>query len=158
MKPLMMISIVILTAIVIATSFGLSMGPSTPIQIPAALQGTELYVCPATSQAWMTVANSLHQFKRGITIIFFFATIVLMFVWGWTLYQNLLDDKFKRESFSNVWKFTKMLFWAGVVVIIAMATPNHFKTVHITGANGNWVLCENNTPGAQAVRANAVRP
>jgi hypothetical protein len=49
-----------------------------------------------------------------------------------------------------------MLFWALVVVLLLVKTPNYFRTVHVDGTNTNWVMCESNTPGARAVRADAV--
>ena len=79
-----------------------------------------------------------------------------MFGWGWQLYQNMLSDKFKRDSFKNIWGYTKLAFWAGVIVLLIVATPNSFRRVEITGAGNNWVLCDGNTPGARAVRADAV--
>lgn len=156
MKPTMLFAIVMLTAIVLITSFGLHMSATTPVAVPAGLQWAVLYVCPAASSTWDAVAHSIAPFGRSIIMAFFFAAMILMFSWGWALYQNLLKDSFKRESFKNPWAFTKMLFWAGVIVLMASMTPNHFRRVHITGANGEWVLCENNTPGARAVRASAV--
>lgn len=156
MKPMLMGAIMMIAAIAIAATFGLTMGGGDVITVPAAFVGQELYVCPAESSIWNQAATAIRPFLYYITIGFFFATIVLMFAWGWALYQNLIADKFKRDSFSKPWQFTKMLFWVGVIVIIVAATPNHFKTVHIAGAQGEWILCENNTPGARAVRADAV--
>ena len=40
----------------------------------------------------------------------------------------------------------KLLFWAVVILLLATNTPNHYRTVHIRGVAGNFVLCENNTP------------
>jgi len=134
----------------------MNMGAPDPITVPAAFVGHELYVCPASAPAWESAARAVRPFMYYITMGFFFAAIVLMFSWGWALYQNLVADKFKRETYAKPWMFTKMLFWAGVIIVIMAATPNHFKTVHITGADGDWVLCENTTPGARAVRADAV--
>ena len=156
MKPLMLLAITVLAAIIIVTSFDLQMAPVEALQIPANLAGNILYVCPTTSPSWENAARAIAPFTHYITIGFFFAVIILMFMWGWALYQNLLKDEWKQETYSNPWKFTKFLFWAGVIVIIVSMTPNHFRTVRIDGAPGQWVLCENNTPGARAVRANAV--
>lgn len=156
MKPLMLLAITVLAAIVIVTSFDLQMAPVAALQIPDNLAGNVLYVCPPASSGWDNAAQAIAPFTRYITIAFFFALIILMFMWGWALYQNLLKDEWKQDAYTNPWKFTKFLFWAAVVVIIVSMTPNHFRTVHIDGAPGQWVLCENNTPGARAVRADAV--
>lgn len=156
MKPMMLFSIIALTMIVIATSFDLQIAPSEVIQIPANLMGQELYVCPAANNMWDSFSQSLHPFMRNITMIFFFVVMLLTFSWGWALYQNLLSDSFKRESFSKPWKFTKFTFWVAVIVVLLMFTPNHFRTVHVQGSDASWVLCESDTPGAKPVRAEAV--
>ena len=156
MKPTMLFAIVMLTAIVLITSFDLQFGVSTPIAVPESMVANVLYVCPTASGPWDAVARTLVPFTRSITIGFLFAAMILLFCWGWALYQNLLKDSFKRESFKNPWAFTKMWFWAGVIVLIATLTPNHFRAVHLTGDTSSYVLCDNNTPGARAVRASAV--
>lgn len=156
MKPSFIFSIIALVAIVVAASFSIQMSPHNPIVIPESVAGSELYVCHAASQTWDSIAVAMRPFNRYIIIGFFFVVMILLFNWGWAMYQNLLNDKFKRESFSNIWKFTKFTFWAGVIILMVSATPNHFRTVHIRGVGGDWVLCENNTPGAAAVRADAV--
>ena len=157
MKPPMIFAIIALTTIVIVSSFGIQLLPVAPVQVPASAIGHELYVCPAADLTWDAIAIALRPTMRYLTLAFFFATMILLFNWGWAMYQNLLADKFDQKKFSNPWKFTKFVFWVAVVVAIVAATPNHFKTVHIRGAEGNWVLCERDTPGAAAVRANAVK-
>lgn len=156
MKPTMLFAIVMLTAIVLITSFGLQLSSTTPLVVPENMAGSVLYVCPMASPTWDSVATSIGPFIRPITVGFFFAAMLLMFSWGWALYQNLLKDKFERKSFTNPWAFTKIWFWAGVIFLLAVATPNHFRSVHITGAPDQYVLCDNDTPGARAVRASAV--
>lgn len=152
----MLFAIVMLTAIVLITSFDLQFGASTPVAVPESMAANVLYVCPVASGTWDAVARALMPFTRSITIGFLFAAMILMFSWGWALYQNLLKDSFKRESFKNPWAFTKMWFWAGVIILIMALTPNHFREVHLTGSTSSYVLCDNNTPGARAVRASAV--
>ncbi len=156
MKPTMLFAIVMLTAIVLITSFDLQFGASTPVAVPESMAANVLYVCPVASGTWDAVARALMPFTRSITIGFLFAAMILMFSWGWALYQNLLKDSFKRESFKNPWAFTKMWFWAGVIVLMMALTPNHFREVHLTGSTSSYILCDNNTPGARAVRASAV--
>ncbi len=156
MKPTMLFAIVMLAAIVLISSFGLQFAATTPISVPENMAGSVLYVCPMASSTWDSVAKSLEPFVRPITVGFFFAAMLLMFSWGWALYQNLLKDSFKRESFKNPWAFTKMWFWAGIIILLAVATPNHFRAVHLSGVPDQYVLCDNDTPGARAVRADAV--
>jgi hypothetical protein len=156
MKPTMVFAIILLTVIVMIASFDLQFAPTTPVVIPPNMSGEVLYVCPTASSAWDSFATSIKPFSHYLVIGFFFATMVLMFHWGWAMYQNLLKDKFDRNSFTNSWKFTKFLFWIGVIIYLGVATPNHFRRVHISGAPGDYILCENDTPGARAVRASAV--
>ena len=87
---------------------------------------------------------------------FLFALMLLIVVWAWAMYQNLLKDKFNRDSFKTPWAMTKALFWAVVIILLMIKTPNYFRTVYVRGDNTAYVLCENNTPGARAVRADAV--
>jgi len=156
MKQTMVFAIMALTAIVLMSSFGLQLDHGAAIEIPASAVGHALYVCPGASATWDSIARALHPFVRYIIIGFSFAAILLMFSWGWALYQNLLKDSFKRDAFKNPWAFTKIWFWAAVIVILVAMTPNYFRTVRITGAPGQWVMCDSNTPGAAAVRADAV--
>lgn len=153
----MIFAIIALTTIAVAASFGIQLIPSPTVQIPASAAGHALYVCNADDITWDSIAIAMRPAMRYITLTFFFAVMLLMFNWGWAMYQNLIADKFNQSKFSTPWKFTKFVFWAAVIVAILAATPNHFKTVHIKGADGDWVLCERNSPGAVAVRADAVK-
>lgn len=158
MKPSMIFAIVMLTAIVMIVSFDLQLSPTTPVALPDGTDmGRILYVCPAASTTWDSIAGAIHGLIRPITIGFFFAGIVLLFVWAWALYQNLLKDKFDKSSFTNPWGFTKFLFWAIIIVTLIAVTPNRFKSVHITGLTDDYILCESNTPGARAVLLENVR-
>lgn len=156
MKPTMMFAVVMMTAIILMTAFNITLGPTEVVSVSAINAPNALYVCPAGGGMWETLANGFSMFRRPLIIGFFFALIVLLFTWGWALYQNLLKDKFVRDAFKTPWSFTKLLFWAVVIMSLLMATPNYFRTVHLTGASGDWVLCDNNTPGARPVRASAV--
>ena len=152
----MLFAIVMITAIIIIVGFGLQLEHTIPIELSPAQAAHAIYVCPAESTTWDSVARGMRAINRYAIFGFFGAAVVLMFVWGWRLYQNLLEDKFTRTSFTKVWQLTKFLFWAGVIVLIMAKTPNHFRSVHIDNADGNWVLCDYNTPGARAVRDTAV--
>lgn len=158
MKPTMLFAIVMLTSIVLMTTFDLQLAPTKALQVSTDIAPNVLYVCPAASHAWDTIASAMTTLKQPIIIAFFFGAIILLFSWAWAMYQNLLKDKFNRDSFKAPWSFTKFGFWALVIILMLMMTPNHFRTVHIQGAKGDWVLCENNTPGARAVRADVVKP
>ena len=82
----------------------------------------------------------------------------LIVVWAWAMYQSLLKDKFNRDKFIKPWSYTKMLFWAIMIVYILMMTPNYFRTVHVSGSTSNWDMCDGTMPGAKAVRASMVEP
>lgn len=154
----MLFAIVLMTAIILASSFGLHVMPLDSIyKLSSDISATALYVCPSNGSSWDSIANAIGPFTRFISMFFFFALMLLLFNWGWALYQNLLKDSFNQNAFKNPWGFTKMLFWAGVIVLMMVWTPNHYRSVHIQGAEGNWVLCESNSPGAIPVRAEAVK-
>ncbi len=156
MKPTMMFAIVMLTSIILMTAFDVNLGQNEALKLSAENAPNALYVCPAASSLWDKLATGFAIMKRPLIIGFFFSMIILLFTWGWALYQNLLKDKFMRDAFKTPWAFTKLLFWGVVCITLLLATPNHFRTIHLTGASGNYVLCDDNTPGRQAVRASAV--
>ena len=60
------------------------------------------------------------------------------------------------EFIKRPWAATKLLFWALVIVLMLVKTPNYFRTVYVDGARGEWVLCESNTPGARAATASKI--
>lgn len=155
MKPLMLLAIVILVAIVIVVSFGLQLAPNPPVAISPDSAGYALYVCP-TESAWDGIAASLQPFYHYLIIALFAAIMLLAFSWGWSLYQNLLSDSFKRESFQKPWKLTKFTFWVSILLLLVVMTPNYFRTVTVDGLSGEYVMCESDTPGARAVRYDAV--
>lgn len=152
----MTLAIIALSLIVMASLFGIQLSPHAAVTVPASAAGSALYVCPADTGSWSAFANAIVPFRRYVFIGFFCCAMILAFSWGWALYQNLLKDKFERGAYSNAWKATKLLFWVTIVFVILVATPNYFRTVHVRGTNAEYVLCENTTPGARAVRANAV--
>ncbi|MDE6478443.1 MAG: hypothetical protein K2L95_01895 [Alphaproteobacteria bacterium] len=157
MKPMMLFSIVLLTAIVLASSFGLQIMPVTPTVLPDDAAGMALFVCPTDSSTWTMVATALRPMVRFISMAFFFGFMMLLFSWGWALYQNLLKDSFKQDAFQKPWALTKFMFWAGMIVLLLVATPNHYRAVHVVGASGEWVLCDDGMPGAIPVWANNVK-
>lgn len=158
MKPLMLFTIILMTAIILASSFGLHIMPIESIyKLSEDVATNALYVCPIASQTWDPIAAGLRPYLFNINLIFFFGIVLLLFGWGWGLYQNLLNDSFKADKFKNPWFFTKFLFWVTLIITILIWTPNHYRTVHIQGATGDWVMCESNSPGAIPVRASAVK-
>ena len=156
MKPTMLFAIVLMIAIVLMVSFNLTLSPTEPLTVSASMAPHALYVCPASDSFWVSLADGLSQIRRPLIIGFIFVTILLVFIWGWALYQNLLKDKYSRDTYKKPWGFTKLTFWAMIIVSMLMSTPNYYRMVKIDGAPGDWVLCENNTPGAKAVKASAV--
>lgn len=156
MKPLMLFAIVCLVAIVVVVSFGLQLAPNAPIALSPESAANALYICPTTSAFWDGFASALTPFHKYLTIALFATVMLLMFSWGWALYQNLLADSFKRDSFKKPWQMTKFTFWVAVIVTLFVMTPNYFRSVTVDGLDGQYVLCESNTPGARAVRADAV--
>ena len=164
MKKGLLFAIVALAAIAIVAGFGFQLASPEVPEMSAEMADNILFVCPASSSTWDPISLTAHIFIRYIIGGFFFAAVLLLFGWGWQLYQNLLSDKFKRDSFKNIWGFTKIWFWALIVIMIALYTPNYFRGVKITGATGDWVLCNDsdycnpNLPNCHTrmVRADAV--
>ena len=149
MKPSMIFALAMLTLVTLMASFDVHLGNMEPtVRVPENMLGDVLYVCPAASDAWDGASEILRIIKKPLLIGVFFAMTMLLFTWGWALYQNLLKDKFDRNRFLKPWGFTKILFWAIVILLLATNTPNHYRTVHVRGVNGNFVLCENNTPNS----------
>jgi hypothetical protein len=154
----MLFAIILLTVIILASSFGLHiMSIDSLYNLPDKVASHALYVCPVTSGVFDSIAIGLRPYTLYINMFFFFAVMLLFFAWGWGLYQNLLKDSFKKDTFKNPWVFTKMIFWVAVIMTILVWTPNHYRNIHLKGANGNWVLCEENSPGAKAVLSDAVK-
>lgn len=158
MKKTMMFAVMILAAIILMVSFDIKLWPTHSVTPAAEIGPDMLYVCPAATSPWDGIANGLAQFKRPVIIGFLFAFMLLIVVWAWAMYQSLLKDKFNRDTFKKPWSYTKMLFWAIMIVYILMMTPNYFRTVHVSGSTSNWVMCDGTMPGAKAVRASMVEP
>ena len=158
MKPTMMFAIIMATAIIMMSAFDLTLAPTKAIELAPEAAANALYVCPATNETWDMLADGFSQFNKPLFIGFLFALIILLFTWLWALYQNLLKDKFVRDAFKTPWAFTKLMFWAVIIVLMLVNTPNHYRSVRVSGTNTDWVLCESNTPGAMAVRETSVTP
>jgi hypothetical protein len=147
MKPMMIFVLAMMTLIILMSFFDVHLGNITPtVVVPENMLGDVLYVCPAESDGWDAASEILKSIKTPLLIGVFFAVMMLLFNWGWALYQNLLKDKFNRNMFLQPWGFTKILFWAIVVLLLAVNTPNHYRRVHVRGYSGDLVLCDNNTP------------
>ena len=157
MKPLMMLSIGAVAGIILASAFGLQIMPSANFPLPANAAGAALFVCPAANGVWDEIAGNLGMVTRQIYMVFCFVAMLVLFSWGWALYQNLLKDKFVGDAYKKPWQMTKVVLWAAAVMVVLVMTPNYFRRVQIVGAPGEWVLCEEGDTGAIAVRASAVK-
>lgn len=151
MKPIMIFAFAMMTLVILMASFDIHLGDVVPtVAVPADRLGDALYICPAISNGWDSASSILKTMKTPIIIGMFFALTMLLFAWGWALYQNLLKDKFNKNAFLKPWGFTKMLFWVAIILLLAVNTPNHYRMVHVRNFPGNYVLCENNTPNVWA--------
>ena len=154
----MLFTTIAMTAIVLVASFGLQLGDIAPVyQLSQAQAAGALYVCPAADSVFDSVATGLRYGTRYITMFFFFTLMLLVSSWAWALYQNLLKDKFEDGAFKNVWEFTKIWFWAAVIALLLVQTPNFYRRVTVDGVPGDYVLCESNTPGGVPVPASRVK-
>lgn len=159
MKPGLFLSVLMLIAIIVASSFGLSLMPTDPLyDIPDSVAANALYVCPAADNIFSPVAKILIPMRGILVIVFFFFVMIMFAMYAWGLYKNLLSDKFNADEYKSAWFLLKTLFWATIIVSILLHTPNSFRAVHLRGINGDFILCDDNTPGARPVRANTVTP
>lgn len=157
MKKSFMFVIILLAGIIIMSSFGLSLDNIPAIQLPKSVAGRALFVCPMSHSFWDSLSHGLAPYFNYISIGFFFAGMILLAVWGWALYQNLLKDEFKKEAFVSPWGFTKIFIWAFIIVLMLVHNPNRYREVKIENAPGNWVLCEADSTGAKPVSVDAIR-
>jgi len=156
-KPGLLFTVCVLAMIILATSFNMNFGSNPPVRLPNGVKPDNvLYVCPIASSVWDSLATAFRYFSKYAYVLLSFAVIVLMFSWGWALYQNLLKDKFNADAYKNSWDLTKVIFWMAVVVTIFFMTPNHFRRVDVKGSKSQWVLCENTSTGAKAVKSGFV--
>ena len=150
-KPGLLFSIYALAIVMLAAAFKWNLFNAKSSALQSKNVAEYLFVCPMTSSKWDLIANIFSKGEQYISMAVFFVIIVLLFAWGWALYQNLLKDKFNADAYKNPWLITKIAFWATIVCIILMKTPNHFRPqIHINSTN--WVLCENTSENARAVR------
>lgn len=151
-KPGLLFAVSVFTIIIVAASFHLSLGGDSAVALRTGVNpDSVLYVCPATSSTWTQVSQGLRLLANFAPLFFSFAGIVLLFSWGWALYQNLLKDKFVDDAYKNPWGLTKVLFWLIIIFTVLYVTPNHFRQVDVRGSDETWVLCESNSNDARAV-------
>ncbi|MDR1696627.1 MAG: hypothetical protein LBR41_00170 [Rickettsiales bacterium] len=157
MKPGLLITIALIALIAIAASFGLHIYPTAPLfNLPDSVADMALYVCPRADAIWDEIARMLWQIRTPLTMAFFFGFLICVAIFAWAFYQAFLKDKIEEKNFKTGIFLAKMLGWAALIFTILIWSPNWFRTVHLRGAEGEYVLCEMNTPGARPVRADAV--
>lgn len=151
-KPGLLFSVIVFTIIVVAAAFHVNLGGDSMVHLREGVNpDMVLYVCLAENSTWNQVAQGLRLVARYAPLFFSFAGVVLLFSWGWALYQNLLKDKFSDDVYKNPWELTKIVFWVMIVFSVIYMTPNHFRRVEIHGDDRAWVLCDNNSVDARAV-------
>ena len=157
-NPGLLFTVSLLAIIILAASFNMNFGGNPPIQLPNGVNpDSVLYVCPIGDEGGFSqFSAALHAVGKYVRLFFSFMTLMLVFSWGWGLYQNLLKDKFSADAYKNPWALTKIVFWMVVVFSVLFMTPNHFRRVDIRGHGDNWVLCESTSLGARAVNPRAV--
>lgn len=151
-KPGLLFVVCLLAIILLAVSFNMDFGGHPAVKLPTGINPDDvLYVCPAEDDgALAQFASALHVVGKYAYLMFAFMVLVLVFSWGWALYQNLLKDKFNADAYKNSWDLTKVVFWLAIVFYVLFMTPNYFRKVEVRGRGTNWVLCENTSEGAKA--------
>ncbi|NMA32511.1 MAG: hypothetical protein GX944_01105 [Alphaproteobacteria bacterium] len=159
MNPGFILSILAIIAIIVAASFGLHLLPIEPVHtLPDSVANHALFVCPVNSPTFDEIARQLSYIRKSLTIVFFFIFMVWLAMIGWSLYQNLLKDKFEEKSWKSIIFLGKILFWLTLVITILIHTPNHYRRVKLNGISGEFVLCESNNPASRPVYKNAIKP
>ena len=156
MKPGLFLFVFIAIGVIIAGSFGLQIMPNAVPPLPDSIAASALFVCPAESSVFGQIAQTIIPFQNQMVIVFFFVLMLIFAMYAWALYKNLLNDKFEAKEYATAWWLLKTLFWATVILTVLANTPNGLRSVKLQGIDGNFVLCEDNTPGARPVRASAV--
>ncbi len=157
-KPGLLFTVSLLAIIILAASFDMNFGGNPPVHLPSGVNPDNvLYVCPATNtSAFAQLSTAFHAVGRYVYLFFAFFVLVLMFSWGWALYQNLLKDKFSTDVYKNPWDLTKAVFWGAVIAFVLYMTPNYFRHVEVRGHGTDWVLCENTSDGARPANFKAI--
>ncbi len=152
-KPGLLFTVCLLAIIVLAVSFNMDFGGNAPIHLqPGVDPDKVLYVCPVDAKgALFQFSTALQAVGKYAYLLFAFMVLVLVFSWGWALYQNLLKDKFSADVYKNPWDLTKVVFWMAVIFYVLIMTPDHFRRVEVRGHGTNWVLCDNTSDGAKAI-------
>ena len=149
-KPGLFFSVCALAMIVLASLFKWNLFNSSESVTRTKDVAKYIFVCPTASDRWDSISSTLVNGKEFMYMGLIFMIIVLLFAWGWALYQNLLKDKFNADVYKNPWGITKIVFWAVIIAVLLVKTPNYFRRVDVRGHGNNWVLCENTSEGAKA--------
>ncbi len=152
-------SVLAIIAIIATSSFGIHLFPIAPIHIlPDSVAEQALFVCPAAQSMFDEIAKQLAYLRNSLNVVFFFVFMLWIAMIGWSLYQNLLKDKFEEKSWQNITFLGKTLFWIVLIITILMHTPNHYRHVALDGVSGDFILCESNNPASRPVHSSAVHP
>ncbi|MDR0967472.1 MAG: hypothetical protein LBL75_01405, partial [Rickettsiales bacterium] len=98
MSGVLIFSVLAIIAIIVASSFGLHIYPIIPIHaLPDSVADSALYVCPLASETFDEIAKQLSLIHNSLLIIFSFVFMLWIAMILWSLYQNLLKDKFNEK-------------------------------------------------------------
>lgn len=150
-KGTFLLVIILIVTVILMASFGLYFNDKAPIELPADIRGTTLFICPAASSLWDGIAQGFLGLRRYFVMGLFFGIIILSIFWGWRLYQSLVKNKVEKDDYKNVWGITKGFFWICLVIILLLHTPNYYRGVRVNNSTGYWVLCENTSPDARPI-------
>lgn len=159
-KPGLLFSVCFFAVVLLAAAFHMEILGKSGVKLPEGINpDSVLYVCPTANRTFDMLSAFMHRSRKFLYIAFGFGVIVLLFSWGWALYQNLVKDKFVKDAYKNSWGLTKFFFWVTVLFTVLMVNPNKLRSVTVRhkGHDSAWVLCENTSENAKAVKANAVK-
>ena len=130
--------------------------PGTIAPVPPGHEATTLYVCPAEGGPFDGAAPTWQKMIGHVDIALLSFLMLIILVYVWILYIALVKDEVDEKTFEIPSMMLKILIGAFIVSRLLTNTPNYYRAVNVTGINTLFVLCENNSPGARAVRSEAV--
>ena len=146
----------IVIAIVVAYVYDFQLRPGTPVHVPEQYLANILFVCPVENATFYKISEIAAQGRDALRILLIFMTMMTAMLYFWKTYFAMLNEEVTPDTF----KLPNFLLRATVVGLIigmlAYYTPNHFRSVTVYGQNGLFVLCEKDSEGAMAVRADTV--
>ncbi len=157
MKPELKPLIFALVAMIVVVVFNLQIDSIKPVHpLAENLAAQALYVCPVASNFFDGFAAGIAPMVKYLPMFLLFMVLFIMLLAGYAFYQNLVKDKFVQKDFDNVKSMTYIVIFLGILGLLLVKTPNHYRTVYVDGLTTKFVLCEENDPKSRPVYSNKI--